>query len=1214
MKYFSLPILLVFSLFFHCDAQVNNWFASSGDQYASLSADEKLADVEKYHAIQLDFNSLRSELQNVPHEHATDMRRSNFVFQFPMADGSIRNFQLVEYAIAQKGLSRKFPWMKAYRGTDLDYGSTIRFNMTKSQFYGVIQENGKTYYIDPIALHDVKNYIVYNIANAKNHHGEFQCDAHDMAENIISTNEEQLDSPTENIAQVRSRGEALTLRTYRLAVSTTSGFTNYYGGTVAGAMEGVTIIVNRINSVLEREVAIRLILIDNNDELIVTDPNADPFEDGNLGQMINQNQATIDGIIGSQNYDIGHVFGSAFLQGLAQLGAVCGQSKARGGSVFNPPVGDPFVVSIICHEMGHQFNAAHTMYHCHNVNTPTGYEPGSGSTIMSYAGICNPYNVQGDADDYYHVNSLESIINFSRNLGGASCGQDIDLGNSYPTIELDYPNLIRLPINTPFRLTGRATDMESPETMTYGWEQYQAGTRDFSDVSWDITQPVGNEPLFRSLPPSDNPTRYFPALFRVVNNLSYIYEQLPTYERDLKFRFVVRDNAPENGGSVWEEIRMRAFDNSDSGRFEVTSFNTLTTINSGDYVEVTWNVAATNQPPINTKTVDIFLSTDGGESFPIVLKENTKNDGSTFVNIPDVEADEFRIMVAASNSVYFNISKSDGIIEAPTTAGVGVSYADECYQICMPDVREFDISTFGVGGYDGELDFDIISTLPAGTSVSFSSPTIMSGETTTLIFDAISGTETGSFDLTFQISGDGFDPIERTIEIITVYNDFSAMSLDLPVDGAIGVSTVPSLAWTGVDHAASYTVELSDDPSFQNIIFERSGLTVTEIDIDVQLEGGKVYFWRVKPTNACGSQDLNRVAAFQVQTVSCEEFCSTQASIPLSTTGTPTAEMTINTGSPIGITDFNVTSIEGFHSDMGDVKFTLKGPDNTSIDMFGPNTCRDQNANILMGFDDQAAISIPNCINFGDGLRFVPTNPLSVLNGLSGSSFTLVMKDVQSGDGGRLDKWCFEICGNIAPELPMLITADTIHLNSFEKKTIGSNKLEVSHSNYDASDLTITIVEVPDHGELQLNNQAITVGDTFTMADVQANRLAYQNNSNDYENDHFSFIVTDPNGGFLGTPSIDFVIGLSSTNNTLPPATSLSIYPNPAHDAIFLEWSSEYTLDRYTVFDAQGKRIAISPSNLGDRHMIDVSNWNSGVYIIQLQSDAYVFSRKIVVN
>ena len=173
-----------------------------------------------------------------------------------------------------------------------------------------------------------------------------------------------------------------------------------------------------------------------------------------------------------------------------------------------------------------------------------------------------------------------------------------------------------MPVNTAFRLTGTAVDVENQNTLTYAWEQYQAGARDFQSNPWDIRTPINNEPIFRSIPPSPDPTRYFPSLPRIINNVDYLFEQLPTYERDLKFRFIVRDNAAENGGTAWDEMDIKVIDNSAAGQFEITNFNLKDTIIAGGEAEIYWTVAETDLPPINTEFVDIYLSTDGGNTFP----------------------------------------------------------------------------------------------------------------------------------------------------------------------------------------------------------------------------------------------------------------------------------------------------------------------------------------------------------------------------------------------------------------------------------------------------------------------------------------------------------------------------------------------------------------------------------------------------------------------
>ena len=456
MNKFCVAICLLSLLFFQAEGQINLWFPAEISEVAPRSNDEHWTNPDRFNLQTLDIAEMRFQLTSVPHENQISARNSFATFSFPMPDGSIRNFNIVEYDMLEPKLARKFSHIKTYTGVDPENGSKIHFNLTTNQLFGVIRENGQSIYIDPYFKKDSKYYASYY---TKDHHREgfeFSCDVHELKDGeIVEKETEYLDEIKLDPVIRGNRGEALTLRTYRLAVSGTFEFTNYYGGTIQDALDGITTIVNRINSVYEREAAIRMILVNDNDKIIFTTSDSDPFEDGNLGQMINQNQATCDALIGSGNYDIGHVFGNAFYQGLAQLGAVCNAgSKARGGSVASPPFGDSYVINIVCHEMGHQYSANHTMYHCHNVNTSTAYEPGSGSTIMSYAGICSGgANVQNNADDYYHANSLEAIIGFSRGGGGAGCGTETDFGNTYPDPILTlsqhriYAGKYSLPIN-----------------------------------------------------------------------------------------------------------------------------------------------------------------------------------------------------------------------------------------------------------------------------------------------------------------------------------------------------------------------------------------------------------------------------------------------------------------------------------------------------------------------------------------------------------------------------------------------------------------------------------------------------------------------------------------------------------------------------------------------------------------------------------------------
>ena len=333
MKNYLLLILLSIGLVYSTQAQVNLWQTTDLDEVVTRSEGERYTQPSEFGLYRLSVADLRAELMAVPHEKQINSRNSYAQFSFPMPDGSFRNFNLVEYEMLEAKLMRKYPHLKTYTGVDLANGSKIHMNLTKDQFFAVIREKGVTYYIDPYFVEDNEFYVSYDIRNDLQSQHAVHCQNHLLdVEEVLGDNYD----PVSSDALYQKRGDAFTLRTYRLAVTATSGFTTYHGGTVTDALDAITTIVNRINSVYEREVAIRLILIGRNDELIFTDPDNDPFSGiplGDQGGMINQNQITTSSILSSGDYDIGHVFNTntndAPGQGIAQSPCVCApNSKA----------------------------------------------------------------------------------------------------------------------------------------------------------------------------------------------------------------------------------------------------------------------------------------------------------------------------------------------------------------------------------------------------------------------------------------------------------------------------------------------------------------------------------------------------------------------------------------------------------------------------------------------------------------------------------------------------------------------------------------------------------------------------------------------------------------------------------------------------------------------------------------------------------------------
>ncbi|MEZ4589897.1 MAG: zinc-dependent metalloprotease family protein [Chloroflexota bacterium] len=604
---------------------------------------------EVYRTVALNWEALNSLLVNVPDSAAA--RSSEVVLSLPLPNGAYGRFQLYETAVMHPDLAAKFPEIRTYAGIGLDDPTaTARVDTTPHGFHAMILSANGRVFIDPLTTASTDLYQSYYASDfIPNLPADFEPD--------VVIEPEGANEPARPAAVSASSGG--TLRTYRLAVAATGEYTIYHGGTVELAMAEIVTAVNRVTGIYEREVAIRLQLIGNNDAIIYTNGSTDPYTNDNGFTMLDENQAVLDSVIGTANYDIGHVFSTGG-GGVAVRPSVCSATyKAQGVTGRPAPIGDPFYVDYVAHEMGHQFAGNHTF------NTLAGscggnraasaaYEPGSASTIMGYAGICAPDNLQGNSDDYFHAISFDEIVNYTTVGNGNNCGSQTATGNTPPSVEAGASYSI--PLNTPFTLTGSATDPADAGSLTYNWEQFDLGPAGFA-----LLPPTsGDAPIFRSFPATSSPSRTFPKISDIVNNTQTIGERLPTYARTMNFRLTVRDNQA-TGGVAYDATTVTAVAN--TGPFLVTAPNTAVTWTGNTLQNVTWNVANTTAAPISCANVNIQLSSDGGYTYPTVLEMNTPNDGSQTIFVPNLVTNSARVRVSCANNIFFDISNANFTIQ-----------------------------------------------------------------------------------------------------------------------------------------------------------------------------------------------------------------------------------------------------------------------------------------------------------------------------------------------------------------------------------------------------------------------------------------------------------------------------------------------------------------------------------------------------------------------
>lgn len=625
------------------------WRSVSNEEMITTEKVNRDSNPRDFKLFALDLNALKSVLATAPSRDKG--QQSNTVVTFPNVKGELEKFRIYEASVLHPDLAARHPEIQSYVGKGIDDPTaTIRFSVTlfglhTMTFSGV---NGTTY-IDPYTK-DLKNYIIYSrqsLTTTKS----FKCDVVD-ADNLA------LEIPADMPLQ---RSNNSLFKTYRLAMACTIEYAAFHiaeagvgGGTLAqkkaAVLAAMAVTVARIDGVYERDLAVTLVLIPNNEDIIFV--TSDTLDNSNTANaLLNQIQDVIDGIVGFASYDIGHVVSTGG-GGVAQRPAVCSTGKARGVTGLPSPVGDPYDIDFVAHEMGHQFGGSHTFNSDQDACAPpnrmttSSYEPGSGTTIMAYAGICAPHNVQLHSDAYFHARSLieiQSVINTSGN-----CAATVPNGNTAPVVSAGSNYTI--PFGTAFALTGSATDTESPAGLTYCWEQFN---REVSVQPPLATNTTG--PNFRSYEPTASPKRYFPKFSDVLaNNLTPTWEVVPNVARVMDFSLVVRDNGVVLGGQTERATMEVTFAN--VGPFKVTSQTALEAWAQNSTQQVTWDVAGTTANGINTALVNIRLSIDGGATFPYLLAENTPNDGSESITAPDAVSLNCRLMVESVGNVFYALN------------------------------------------------------------------------------------------------------------------------------------------------------------------------------------------------------------------------------------------------------------------------------------------------------------------------------------------------------------------------------------------------------------------------------------------------------------------------------------------------------------------------------------------------------------------------------
>ncbi len=860
--YWSLFIISIFSVLPGGAFSQKNFFKPAGSTELALVPGKQAITPTNFEAVKMDEKEMKSFLWSLPAEKdIIYTRNSTPVLVLPMPDGTEARFHVWESSIQEPGLEAKFPDIKTFAGQGIDDPyATIRFDY--SPYFGfraqILSAQTGRIYIDPYIPGNTDYYISYfHTDNPKRKN--VRC--------LAGTEEKTEGELRAKVAGIQAcRGT--TLRTYRAAISCNGEYGQAVGGGLAGPTHAAIVTsMNRISGVFELELSIRFVLVANNDLIEYLNPATDPFPNGNNinSSLLSQNQNNTNLRIGSSNYDIGHLFTTAD-NGLAAPGVVCGNSKAMGASGSSSSFsGDGYDIDYVAHEMGHQFNADHTFNSPFCASDGDSFEPGGGTTILAYAGICDDDdNIQPHSDPVFHGISYDEINSFLTGLGGF-CGTSTNTGNTLPQITSMGTNSLSIPVNTPFVLTASATDADG-DALTYSWEGWDNGpsSSPFPGQTWNTAGSSLDRPLFRTRLPKVSPSRTFPdprvtaanypglAAPVVMNGLRG--EVLALRARDMKFRLTVRDNRAGGGGVVssggggCQSSASFVVKTVGFAPFMVTVPNGGQNYPGGSTQTITWNVSGTDVAPVNTSNVKITLSTDGGLTFPHLITASTPNDGTEDLVIPAVGPSNLaRVKIEAIGNIFFDVSNNNFTISGASTPTFDFTTPAATSVVCGSPSASVSLGTTQVSGFSTAIVLTA-SGNPAGTTVTFAPNPITPGNSTQVTLNNVASLAPGTYNITVTGTAGAIVKTRQLSFVVSAGSGPSITTQPVSQSPCLGGPVSFSVVATG---AISYQWQVSTNggASFSPI----SGATSSTYNVAVTTAAMNNYQYNVVVTNQCGT-------------------------------------------------------------------------------------------------------------------------------------------------------------------------------------------------------------------------------------------------------------------------------------------------------------------------------------------------------------------------
>ncbi|MBI3138841.1 MAG: T9SS type A sorting domain-containing protein [Sphingobacteriales bacterium] len=1112
------------------------------------------------------------------------------VISLPNAEGQLEDFEVFEASNFEPDLQARFPEIRAFSGRGItDPSATLKLSYSPQGIQTMVFRTEKeNEFMEPYSA----DHQVYAVFKSQRTRGSLPWTCSTVDRQLATG----LHTGLLNTGlTARSGGD---LKTMRLAQSVTAEYSNYFGATGAAqvnlVLAGINATLTRCNGVYEKDLAVHLNLISASTNVIYYNASTDPYSpasSGTGGAWNTELQNTLTSVIGDANYDIGHLFGATGGGGNAGcIGCIC-TNGSKGSGYTSPadgiPQGDNFDIDYVVHEMGHQMGANHT-FSMSNEGTGVNKEPGSGITIMGYAGITSQ-DLAPHSFDFYHQASIAQI---QANLGTKTCPVTTSVAANNATPVVSAGGNFTIPISTPFALTGSATDANAGDVLTYCWEQNDNASSTQTGASSVASATKATGPNWISFRPVTSPTRYFPKMETILagglvsgpltgGDAGANTEALSSVSRTLNFRLTVRDNAvyrstaPVSVGQTSFADRVITVSNT-SGPFQVTAPNTAVSWAGNSSQTITWSVANTTAAPVSCANVKISISTDGGTTFS-TLVASTPNDGTEAVTIPNTPSTTARIKIEAVGNIFFDISNTNFTI----TSGAGCG--------APAGLTASSITTTGATvswtAVSGALSYDVDYKL--NTSATWTN----AATGTTAVSVALSGLTSGSlYDWRVRTncsgSSSGYTQAQFTTQSTVTCNAPAGLT-----SSAVTASSA-TVGWTAVTGAVSYDVDykLNTAGTWTNAA---TGTTAVSVAIS-GLTASSLYDWRVR-TNCSGGSSGYTQAQF---TTAATSGCGT-AFEPNETQATAATIAAGVTNSAAITTSTDIDYFKVVTTATSSNTFNLVGPTGVDFDMTIYNSAGTQ---------------------IGSGISSTATETVSLTNQAAGTYYIKVF-----GYNGANSATCYTIKATVTTATACASSLDnstngtvsgaaTIPFNTDVKGLINSST-DVDYYKFvvtTGGTATITLTTLPADYDVKLYSS----NGTTQLAVSQNGGTSSETISRTYTAGTYYIRVYGYNGANNASSCYTLRVALGTATREVPAeftsTDKISVFPNPVvSGSLTVNLPGIKGQADLRLFDVFGKMVVRQTASSVNTQL-EMSKLPAGIYLLKVLNNGKEQSLKVV--